>query len=163
MRKLKGMKKAFIKASKFNQDPRKKPAYTHQQKNENSILNFHIFEFIFLALVLVFIAVMVLTVYYLSNISTAMSICKRLPQQMYDLNRLMELILISNNTLHIRMTTLENHIILLTQVVADSNSIECLVLKHGMAICLFGASYSFTFVMFTKVVTPVLLSFFGLK
>ncbi len=134
------LKKKIVKISKLQQDPYKKPIYMCQKKTDHTLLNFKIFEIIFLILVLTFILAIGFSIYYLSNINEALYQYNRLPQYMYDLTKVMQQIITSNKELHIRMTTLENHIIVLTQVIADSNSLENTIIRNASttAVILFG-------------------------
>jgi len=134
------LKKKIVKISKLQQDPYKKPIYMGQKKTDHTLLNFKIFEIIFLILVLTFILAIGFSIYYLSNINEALYQYNRLPQYMYDLTKVMQQIITSNKELHIRMTTLENHIIVLTQVIADSNSLENTIIRNASttAVILFG-------------------------
>jgi hypothetical protein len=97
--------------------------------NSSGFLTYKMMEFILVFLIITFILGVFFIIYQLYKINTSLHQYHVLPQYMYDVTRLLEELISRDKELHMRMKTLENHVIVLTQTLVDSNSLTSHITK----------------------------------
>ncbi|KAB2964016.1 hypothetical protein [Zoogloea sp.] len=111
------------KQPKFTEeDTLTEAAKEHDNEYQTTPLDFRVYEMIFVGLMILCGIGMCALIYYIIGLHDNITAYNSLPKYMFEVNRQLEEVIHYHKILHVRMTTLENHIIKLTQAVVDGNN-----------------------------------------